>query len=161
LLVANARVTAATVTGDKIIGKIKETAGALVGDPGLELEGDLQQRKAEAEAEAQRLEERAAQRAEVTEVEARQREVELEQQRLATEAAQAARHRQLDAEAAVRKAEADRVTDAELEAVRREEADARAAHERAMQAAAEADRVAEQAKQTADVLDGTRDQMEA
>lgn len=47
-----------------------------------------------------------------------------------------------------------------MDAVRREEADARAAHDAAMAAAREAEQAADQAKQTAAVLDGTRQQME-
>ena len=56
---------------------------------------------------------------------------------------------------------AERRTEAELAAVRREEAEARAAHDEAMQAARDAERVAAQAQQTAEVIDGTRHQMEA
>src|SRR3954447_21426382 len=88
------------MAADKLIGKLKETAGSVIGDPGLELEGSVQEQKAEAEAESARLDERGEQRAEVTEVEARQREVELEQQRLAADAAAADREARLEAERA-------------------------------------------------------------
>jgi uncharacterized protein YjbJ (UPF0337 family) len=89
------------MAADKLIGRIKERAGAVVGDPGLELEGSLQQEKAE--------------------------------QRTA----------------------------AEMDAVRREEAEASAAHEQAIAAARAAEKAADQAEQTAAVLDGTRQLMEA
>jgi uncharacterized protein YjbJ (UPF0337 family) len=123
------------VDGDKIIGKVKEAAGAAVGNEALEREGRVQQDKAMAEAEAERLDERAEVRAEQAELEARQREIELEQQRIEAEAAEQARFDRIEAEEAEEKA-------------------------RLQAAAAELEAESAKAEHAADLLDGTRQQLE-
>src|SRR5256885_767317 len=67
---------------DKLKGKIKEVAGAVIGDEDLEHEGEVQQAKAEVSDEAKRLDAEAEQKREEAELKARERELAAEQERV-------------------------------------------------------------------------------
>lgn len=77
-----------TTTGGvvgRLVGKAKSAAGALVGNEGLQREGNLQQARVEAEADAERERQAAELRAEEVAVTARRAEAAAERDRLRAE----------------------------------------------------------------------------
>lgn len=93
---------------DRIAGKVKQAAGAVLGDDGLAREGRLHEDKADATAEAVRRDELAAQSADEAEVVEREAALLVEQESLAAEAAEDVRRERLDREHAEEEARIER-----------------------------------------------------
>lgn len=107
---------------DRIAGKVKQTAGAVLGDDDLAREGRLHEDKADATAEAIRRDELAAQSADEAEVVEREAALLVEEQSLAAEAAEDVRREHLERE------HAEEQTRIEREHAAQDGAIARAAH---------------------------------
>jgi uncharacterized protein YjbJ (UPF0337 family) len=151
---------------DRLLGKVKEVAGKVVGNEDLQEEGLLHQDKADAQDRAAREAAAAQVRGEHAEIVARERELEAERTRLAAERAAVAERDRLDRERAVaeQRVEADHARReqtvdraAEVQEAAVDEAEAAAVRERmaAEAAARAADAAAERARERAAALDPT------
>jgi uncharacterized protein YjbJ (UPF0337 family) len=152
---------------DRVVGKAKQAAGAVLGNDDLRREGALHEQKAAAAQQARELTfdaDREQQRADLT---GREREVEVERQRLLTEAAADRRQQEItqsetrakasvDAEALRQEVAVEQQAAAQETAVDR--AESRAVRERlaAEQQARTTEAQAAAAHRTADVLDPDR-----
>jgi uncharacterized protein YjbJ (UPF0337 family) len=155
---------------EKIAGKVKEKAGAVIGNEELEREGRLEQQRVDAEKEAARREERAEQAAAEADVEAEKRDIAVERRELAAEVADA---RLRDEAEQARKFEKQRITDqlnqrervieaqnrAEERAVQQDRVEAVRDHARTAAEAAEAEREARKAELAAEVLDAAQEKI--
>ncbi len=149
---------------DRLAGKTKEVAGAVLRNDDLKQEGQLQQTKADVERQAARDAEVAAQREAEADVRTTERELEVERRRLAAETAAEAERDMLDREhqtkeAAVEQAAAqreelvERQAEAEHTATARAEAAAQRERLAAESEAAAKEREAAQAREAAAALD--------
>src|SRR4051812_3485299 len=89
---------------DRLVGKAKSAAGAVLGRDDLKREGALHEQKADLAAEAKRLEADAERDQAQAALVAREREVAVERDRLATEAAAEASEQQVERERAAEQA---------------------------------------------------------
>jgi len=149
---------------ERLKGKAKEVAGAVLGNDALKREGRLHEEKADAVEEAGRLDRQAAQERAEAAVTARERQLAVEQQRLAAEASAETREARLErerieSEAWINREHAHEAIKVERQGAAAEAAldadEVRAARERAEQVreAARIERAAHEARATAELLD--------
>jgi hypothetical protein len=149
---------------DRIKAKAKTAAGHVLGDQDLVHEGELHEQKADALAEARRLEETADERQAAADRAERQRQIDAERAQLAVEAAADARQQRIDVDAAQaeqtieqQRAQKERGIDAkasaEKQAAARAEAQAVLDHGAEQRSAAELEEAAQRAEMAADMLD--------
>ena len=89
---------------DRVTGKLKKAAGAVLGDERLSAEGELHEQRADAKTEAARADERAEQADAEADLEAREAALVTEEQELAVQAHAVERDARLDREEQEQKA---------------------------------------------------------